>query len=374
MLKKILLSSPTMHSEEMQYIKDAFDKNWIALLGENVEEFEHALAKKVGRKYGIATSSGTTALHLAYKWVGVKRGDVVFCSDLTFAATANPIIYEGGVPVFIDSERETWNMDPDALEKAFAICPKPKAVVLVHIYGVPAQIDRIRELCDFYQVPLIEDAAESLGATYKGKQTGSFGALAAVSFNGNKIITTSGGGMLFTDEKDADAKIRFWATQAQDKAPHYQHSEIGYNYRLSNILAGVGRGQLMHLEEHIAAKKKIYHTYKKAFASLPVAMNPYLPDCEPSFWLSCMTIDQGVDVLPMQIIKALSNVNVESRPAWKPMHMQPVFADCKFVQVADTPVSEDIFLRGLCLTSDIKMTDADFDRIINVVKEVFDAS
>ena len=377
---RIYLSSPTMHGEELRFIQDAFDKNWVAPLGENLDELENAIAKRVGRRYGVALSSGTAALHLAYKWAGVKPGDLVFCSDLTFSATVNPILYEGGVPVFIDSERETWNMDPDALEKAFALYKKPKAVVVVHLYGVPAQIDRIVEICGRYGVPLIEDAAESLGAKHKGRETGSFGELAVVSFNGNKIITTSGGGMLLTNNEVAAKKARFWATQARDPAIHYQHSEVGYNYRMSNIVAGIGRGQFMHLDEHIAAKRWIYHKYQAAFSELPVEMNPYLADSEPNYWLSCLTVNEdymetkttkAAKATSEQIMTMLELINAEIRPIWKSMHLQPVFAGYEFMSVSKEPVSGDLFKRGLCLPSDIKMTDADIECVIDAVKGAF---
>lgn len=370
-MDRIYLSSPTMHGEELHFVLEAFDTNWVAPLGKNVDEFEKELAAYVGAKHGVALSTGTAALHLAYKWVGVKPGDIVFCSDLTFSATANPIVYEGGIPVFIDSEHDTWNMDPDALEAAFEKHPNPKAVVVVHLYGTPAKIDEIQAICEKHAVPLIEDAAESLGATYKGKKTGTFGELSALSFNGNKIITTSGGGMLMTDDEETAKKTRFWATQSRDPAPHYQHSEIGYNYRMSNIVAGIGRGQLMYIDEHIAIKKRIYETYKEAFTELPVTMNPYLTDSEPNFWLSCLTIDKDSRVTPQQIMTALEVMNAETRPIWKPMHMQPVFAQREFVTTFTNSTSEDVFTRGLCLPSDVKITDIDIERIIKVVKRAF---
>ena len=369
--KRIFLSSPTTHGEERNYIKDAFDKNWVAPMGENVDMFEKETAVYVGRNYGAALVSGTSALHLAFKWVGVKPGDLVFCSDLTFSATVNPIIYEGGIPVFIDSERDTWNLDPAALQKAFNEYPKPKAVVVVHLYGVPAKLDEILSICAEHGVPLIEDAAESLGATYKGNQTGSFGELSVLSFNGNKIITTSGGGMLLTDNKAAADKARFWATQSRDPAPHYQHSELGYNYRMSNIVAGIGRGQLLHLDEHIAAKKRIFETYKAALSDLPVTMNPFFTDSVPNYWLSCITVNEESSVIPLEIIAALEKINAEARPIWKPMHMQPVFEKYEFVSTEGKPVSEDIFSRGLCLPSDIKMTEEDLERVVTAVRGVF---
>jgi len=370
-LKRIHLSSPTTHGEELEFIRDAFDTNWVAPLGKNVDEFENELSSYVGMKHGVALSSGTAALHLAFKWVGVQPGDFVFCTDLTFAATVNPIVYEGGNPVFIDSENITWNMDPNALKSAFIKHPKPKAVVVVHLYGTPAQIEEIRSICDEHDVPLIEDAAESLGSIYKGKQTGSFGDISILSFNGNKIITTSGGGMLLTNNESMAKKARFWATQSRDPAPHYQHSELGYNYRMSNIIAGVGRGQFLHLDKHIAAKKQIFHTYHEAFSDLPISMNPYLSNCEPNFWLSCMKIENKCSVSPMMVIDALAEVNAEARPIWKPMHMQPVFASCDFISSSNVPVSKNVFDRGLCLPSDIKMTEDDLKRVIECVKNVF---
>lgn len=371
-MKKIYLSSPTMHGEEMTFIKEAFDTNWVAPLGKNVDEFESSVANYVGKQYGVALSSGTAALHLSYKLAGVTSGDLVFCSDLTFAATANPISYENGLQVFIDSEEDTWNMCPKALEKAFEKYPKPKAVVVVHLYGVPAKLDELQKICRSHGVPLIEDAAESLGATYKGVQTGKFGEMSIVSFNGNKIITTSGGGMLLTDNEAFAQKATFWSTQARDKTLHYQHSEIGYNYRMSNVVAGIGRGQMLHLDEHVAAKKRIYEKYSQGLADLPVKMNPYLECSSPNFWLSCIIIDTVCKVTPTDIIQALDEVGVESRPIWKPMHMQPVFADKDFVSVTDKAVSADIFARGLCLPSDIKMTAEEQDLIISTVRKCFD--
>ncbi len=373
MSKRIFLSSPTMHGEEQRYIKEAFDTNWVAPLGTNVDEFEKELASYVGVGHAAALSAGTAALHLAMKLAGVADGDVVFCSDLTFAATVNPVSYEKGVQVFLDSEEDSWNMDPKALEKAFEKYPNPKAVVLVNLYGTPAKLDVIRDICSAHQVPLIEDAAESLGAVYHGKQTGTFGTFGVFSFNGNKIITTSGGGMLVSDDAAAIEKARFWATQSRDPARHYQHSEIGYNYRMSNIVAGIGRGQLKALDLHIQKKKAIYETYKNELASLPgVQMNPYLPGSAPNFWLSCMTIDPASKVTPLDVMVALEQENIESRPIWKPMHMQPVFAEHDFIQAADgTPVSERIFERGVCLPSDVKNTEEDMERIIGIIKGLF---
>jgi dTDP-4-amino-4,6-dideoxygalactose transaminase len=373
MNKRIYLSSPTMHDLEMKYIQEAFDTNWVAPLGKNVDEFENEMASFIGVKHAAALVSGTASLHLALKLCKVQPGDFVFCSDLTFSATVNPVSYEGGVQVFIDCERETWNMDPRALERAFQKYPKPKAVIVANLYGIPAQLEEIKEICAHYSVPLIEDAAESLGATYRGKQTGTFGKYSALSFNGNKIITTSGGGMFLADDEDAVKKVRFWATQARDPAPHYQHSEIGYNYRMSNIVAGIGRGQLVYLNEHIQRKKQIYETYKQAFKDLPVSMNPYSKDSEPNFWLSCMLIDKEyTKVTYQQIMEALLHENIESRPIWKPMHLQPVFQHNDFITVdKDTDVGGDIFSRGLCLPSDVKITEEEQTRVISIIKGFF---
>ena len=371
-MKRILLSTPTMHGEEQQFIKEAFDTNWVAPLGANVDGFEKEMAEYVGVESAAACVSGTSALHLAIKLAGVKRGDVVFCSDMTFAATVNPVTYEGGIPVYIDSERETWNMDPSALEKAFEKYPDCKCVVLVHLYGVPAKIDEIKEICDRQGAVLIEDAAESLSATYKGRQTGSFGRYNAISFNGNKIITTSGGGMLLSDDDEAIKKARFWSTQSRDPAPWYQHSEVGYNYRMSNIVAGIGRGQLLHLDEHRLAKKAIYNRYLEGLKGLPVMMNPYLDCTEPNFWLSCMLLDEDCGVTAMDILNKLNEGNAEARPIWKPMHMQPLYDGNDFIYVEDSPVNEDIFARGLCLPSDIKMTEAEQDYIIDIIRSCFE--
>ena len=332
MEKRIFLSSPTMHGEEQQFIQEAFDTNWVAPLGKNVNEFEKELAAYVGVGHAAALTAGTAALHLAVKLAGVKWGDKVFCSDLTFSATVNPVSYEGGEQVFLESERETWNMDPRALEAAFAKYPDCKCVICANLYGTPAKLDEIRAICDAHGAVLIEDAAESLSATYKGRQTGTFGQYNALSFNGNKIITTSGGGML--------------------------------------LVAGIGRGQLLHLQEHRDRKEQIYRTYEAAFQDLPLTMNPYLPESRPNFWLSCMTIDPGCAVTPEQVRLALEAENIESRPIWKPMHLQPVFTGHDFISVGDN-VGEDIFARGLCLPSDIKMTDADMERVISVIRGLF---
>ncbi len=371
--EKIWLSSPTMHGEEQMFIKEAFDTNWVAPLGKNVNEFEKEVAAYVGCKAAAAMTAGTHALHLAVKLAGVGQGDIVLCSDLTFSATVNPVSYEGGVQVFIDSERDTWNMDPKALELAFQkYGDKVKAVMVANLYGTPAKLDEIVAICDKYGAVLIEDAAESLSAKYQGRQTGTFGKYNALSFNGNKIITTSGGGMFLSDDEEAVAKVRFWSTQARDQAPWYQHSELGYNYRMSNIVAGIGRGQMLHLEEHKAKKTEIYHRYRKAFEGFPVEMNPYTEDCEPNFWLSCFTVNpEAIEkVTPEKIRLALEAENIEARPIWKPMHLQPIFEGRDFITAGDS-VGEDIFVRGLCLPSDIKMTEEEQNRVIEIIKGLF---
>jgi Predicted pyridoxal phosphate-dependent enzyme apparently involved in regulation of cell wall biogenesis len=369
--KRIYLSSPTMHEEEMLFIKEAFDTNWIAPLGKNVDEFEKDLASYIGVKHAAALTSGTAAIHLALKWVGVEQSDIVFCSDLTFAATVNPVAYEQGRQIFIDSEPDTWNMDPKALEKAFEKYPNPKAVIVAHLYGTPARIDEIKAICDAHNTPLIEDAAESLGATYDGIQTGTFGQLSVVSFNGNKIITSSGGGMLLSNDEAAISKARFWATQARDPALHYLHSEIGYNYRMSNIVAGIGRGQMIHLKEHIASKKKIYETYESELENLPFSMNPHLANSEPNYWLSCLLLEESCKITPLQVIRTLAEENIECRPIWFPMHLQPLYKGYEFISAEGNAVSEDVFARGLCLPSDIKMTDEEIHRVIDMIKGLF---
>lgn len=370
--KKVWLSSPTMHGEEQMYVQEAFDTNWVSTVGANLEEFEKSICEKVGCKYAVALSSGTAALHLAVKLAGVKQRDKVFCSDMTFAATVNPVSYEKGEQIFIDEERDTWNMNPVALKKAFQLYPDTKTVIVANLYGTPAKLDEIRAICDEYGATLIEDAAESLGATYKGIQTGTFGTYNAISFNGNKIITTSGGGMLLTDDEAAAKKARFWSTQSREDFPWYQHEEIGYNYRMSNILAGIGRGQLLHLQEHIALKKAIYERYKEGLKDLPVTMNPYLEDTEPNFWLSCILIDEGCVVTPEMIRVKLEEYNAEARPIWKPMHMQPIFKGYKYVTAEDdVDVGADIFARGLCLPSDIKMTAEMQNDVIEIIRDVF---
>lgn len=374
--KRIFLSTATVHGEEMQFVKEAFDKNWIAPLGFNCDGFEAEMSEYLGgnsedKYHCLALSAGTAAIHLAMKLAGVKAGDTVFCSDTTFAATVNPVSYEGAKQVFIDSEFDTWNMDPSALEKAFQKYPDTNVVALAHLYGSPAKMDEILAVCEKHNAVLIEDAAEALSATYKGRQCGTFGKYNIISFNGNKIITSSGGGMLVTSDKQARDKALFWATQAREAAPWYQHEEIGYNYRMSNVVAGIGRGQLIHLEEHRTAKEKIYRRYEQAFKDLPVKMNPYLEDTRPNFWLSCILIDEDCPVDPMDIMNKLNDANVEARPIWKPMHMQPVFKDNDFISVSDVPVGEKIFKRGLCLPSDIKMTEEEQDIIIDIIKSMF---
>ena len=366
MEKRIPLATPTMHGEELVFVQEAFDKNWIAPLGFNCDNFETELAAYLGRdQYALSLSAGTAAIHLAVKLAGVKPGDLVFCSDMTFAATVNPVCYEGGVPVFIDSEAETWNMDPEALELAFQKYPDTKVVVLAHLYGTPAKMDEILDVCRRHDAILIEDAAEALSATYHGRQCGTFGRYGIVSFNGNKIITTSGGGMLLTQTK-ADRDFAFkLSTQAREPAPWYQHEHIGYNYRMSNVVAGIGRGQLLHLEEHRAKKTAIYRRYERGLAGLKLSMNPYLADSVPNFWLSCLLLEDGD---PMELMKKLNEHNIESRPIWKPMHMQPVFAANDFISAAGRPVNEDIFARGLCLPSDIKMTEDEQDYVIETIK------
>lgn len=372
--KRIYLSSPTMHGEEQEFIKEAFDTNWVAPLGPNVNAFEAEMTRYTGAAHASALSAGTAAIHLALRILGIGKGDVVFVPSLTFSATCNPVVYENATPVFIDSERDTWNMSPEALRKAFEKYQNPKAVIVVHLYGTPAKLDEIMEICKEHNVPLIEDAAESLSSTYKGKHTGTFGRIGIYSFNGNKIITTSGGGMLVSDEEEITKRATFLATQARDPARYYQHSQIGYNYRMSNITAGIGRGQLLHLEEHKALKKEIYRQYKEAFRDIPyLTMNPLNKDGDANCWLSCVTISEGCKVTPDMVMDALEQENIESRPIWKPMHLQPVFAEYDFITAGDEgrSVAEDIFYRGLCLPSDIKNTSEDMELIIRTVKNLF---
>lgn len=403
--EKIWLSSPTMHGDELKYMTEAFETNWMSTIGENIDEVEKMICEKVGCKYAIALSAGTAAMHLAVKLAGVKHGDRAFCSDMTFDATVNPVVYEGGIPIFIDTEYDTWNMDPVALEKAFELYPDVKVVVVVHLYGTPGKIDEIKAICNKHGAVIVEDAAESLGATYKGRHTGTFGDYSCISFNGNKIITGSSGGMLLTDSKEAADKVRKWSTQSRENAPWYQHEELGYNYRMSNVIAGVVRGQIPYLEEHIAQKKAIYMRYKEAFKDLPVKMNPYdEKNSEPNFWLSCMIIDEDAmckqvrserdycyvsesgKTCPHEILDELAKINAEGRPIWKPMHMQPIYRMNGFVTKDGNgrartnayiageanDVGMDIFNRGLCLPSDNKMTPEQQDRIIEVIKNCFE--
>lgn len=402
---KIWLSSPTMHGEELKYMTEAYETNWMSTIGANINEVEKMTAEKVGSKYAVALSCGTASLHLAVKLAGVKQGDKVFCSDMTFAATVNPIAYEGGIPIFIDEEYESWNMDPVALEKAFELHPDVNVVVIANLYGTPAKYDEILSICKKHNAVLIEDAAESFGATYKGKQTGTFGDCGVISFNGNKIITGSSGGMLLTDDLNVANRVRKWSTQSRENAPWYQHEELGYNYRMSNVVAGVVRGQLPYLEEHIEKKKEIYFRYKEGLADLPVKMNPYIENImEPNFWLSCMMINKDYmskqvrsdsEALyvkekgkssPTEILETLAYYNAEGRPIWKPMHMQPIYRNNPYVTAKGsgrantnayiasgdiTDVGADIFNRGLCLPSDIKMTKDEQKRVIEIVKGCF---
>jgi dTDP-4-amino-4,6-dideoxygalactose transaminase len=366
MADRIFLSSPHMSDEgyEMQYVKEAFDTNWIAPLGENVNKFEEALATMVGSKSAAALSSGTAAIHLALKAAGVGEGDIVFCPTLTFSATANPIIYQNAIPVFIDSDYETWNMSPKALEEAFEKYPNVKAVIVVHLYGLSADMDKIVELCKKHNVVLIEDAAESLGTYYKGKHTGTFGDYGIFSFNGNKIITTSGGGMLVSDNEERISKVRFWATQSRDAARHYQHSELGFNYRMSNVVAGIGRGQLKVLEQRVQKKNYLFESYKRELGGLEgVEFMPSNDWNEPNYWLSSLILSGKVR--PIDIMEALEKENIESRPIWKPMHKQPFFEKYDFV---GTDVSEKLFENGVCLPSDTKMTDVDLERVVKIIK------
>ena len=390
--KKVWLSSPTMHGDEIQYVEEAYRTNWMSTVGKNIDAIEEAVARKVGCRHAVALSSGTAALHLAVKLAGVGQGDTVFSTDMTFAATVNPVMYEKATPVFIDTEYDTWNMDPYALEKAFVLYPDTRVILLANLYGTPAKLDEICAIAKKHGALLIEDAAESLGATYKGRQTGSFGTYNAISFNGNKIITGSSGGMLLTDDPDAAARARKWSTQSRENAPWYQHEEIGYNYRMSNVIAGVVRGQLPHLEEHIAQKKAIYERYREGFRDLPVTMNPYDESImEPNFWLSCLLIDKDAlcheersdteaiyrsapgKSCPAEILAALSAAGAEGRPIWKPMHMQPIYRTAPFVTRGreGTDVGADIFARGLCLPSDNKMTKEEQDTVIEIVKSCF---
>lgn len=376
--KRIYLASPHMGGMEQKFVQEAFDTNWVAPLGPNVNNFEKEVAEYVGAKDAAALVSGTSAIHLALKALGIKSGDRVFCTSLTFAASCNPIMYENGEPVFIDSEPESWNMSPIALEKAFVKAEEenkmPIAVIVVHLYGQSADMDKIMDICEKYNTPIIEDAAESLGAIYKGKQTGTFGKFGIFSFNGNKIITTSGGGMLVSDDSERIAKARFWSTQARDNARHYEHTELGYNYRMSNITAGIGRGQLRVLDERITQKKHIFERYTEAFNDIEdIEMMPICEYGEPNYWLSCMTLKEGSKVKPLDIILALEELNIESRPIWKPMNIQPYYSEFNFFNHNDEGISvgEDIFNRGVCLPSDTKMSEEEMDKVINIIKGLF---
>ncbi len=415
---KIWLASPTMHGDELKYMQEAYETNWMSTVGVNINEVERLTCAKIGCAYSVALSSGTAALHLAIKLAGEQlygqpaaghgalEGHKAFCSDMTFDATVNPVAYEGGELVFIDTEYDTWNMDPAALEKAFEMYPDVKLVVVAHLYGTPGKIDEIRKICDKHGALIVEDAAESLGASYKGRQTGGFGDFNAISFNGNKIITGSSGGMFLTDSKDDANKVRKWSTQSREDAAWYQHEELGFNYRMSNVIAGVVRGQYPYLEEHIEQKKAIYERYKEGLKGLPVSMNPYDADnSEPNFWLSCMIIDDEAmcaqvrgekDALyvpeqgkscPTEILEAISLLNAEGRPIWKPMHMQPIYRMNPFItangngrarsnayikETGMIDVGADIFSRGLCLPSDNKMTADQQDAIIEIIRKCFE--
>ncbi len=373
----IYLASPHMSAEgyEQEYIKEAFDTNWIAPLGKNVNEFEKELASYVGASDAAALSSGTSAIHLALKAAGVRQGDVVICQDLTFSATVNPVAYEKAVPVFVDSDYETWDMSPEALEDALKKYPNAKAVMPVHLYGNPANMERIMEICGRYGVPVIEDAAESLGTIYHGKYTGTFGDYGAFSFNGNKIITTSGGGMLVCNleeekAKERIAKVRFWATQAREPARHYEHKEIGYNYRMSNILAGIGRGQMKVLEQRVEQKRKIFAYYQEYLGDLEgISFMPVHENERANCWLSVIQIAEDCPVKPLDVMVALEQGDVESRPVWKPMHLQPVFAGCDYIDHGG--VAETLFNRGVCLPSDTKMTEEDLERVCGIIRRLW---
>ncbi|MCR5638315.1 MAG: DegT/DnrJ/EryC1/StrS family aminotransferase [Lachnospiraceae bacterium] len=412
---KVWLSSPTMHGEELKYMKEAYDTNWLSTLGENVNEVERLAAEFIGVKYAVALSAGTASVHLALKLAGRKvygmpevghgtlEGKRVFCSDMTFAATVNPVIYEGGIPVFIDTERDSWNMDPVALEKAFELYPEVRIVVVAHLYGTPGKLDELSAIIKKHNAILVEDAAESMGATYKGAQTGTFGKYNTISFNGNKIITGSSGGCFLTDDLESANKVRKWSTQAREDANWYEHEEIGYNYRMSNVIAGVVRGQFPYINEHIARKKAIYNRYKEGLKDLPVSMNPIPDCCEPNYWLSCLLIDEDAmceqvrsdrevcyvkaegKTCPTEILEAMHSINAEGRPIWKPMHMQPIYRlnpyivregngrarTDAYVPGGINDVGADIYQRGVCLPSDIKMTADQQDKIIEVIKECF---
>ena len=413
--KKVWLASPTMHGDELKYITEAYDSNWMSTVGANINEVEHIAAQKAEMKYAVALSSCTAALHLCVRAAGERlygrpaighgavEGRRVFCSDMTFAATLNPVVYEGGIPVFIDTERDTWNMNPRALERAFEIYPEVQLVVAAHLYGFPGKADEIRAVCDAHGALLIEDAAESMGATYKGRQTGSFGDYAAISYNGNKIITGSSGGCLLTNDLEVANKARKWSKQARENTPWYQHEEVGYNYRMSNVVAGVVRGQYPHLEEHIAQKKAVYERYCEGLRDLPVTMNPIVDGTEPNYWLSALIIDEDAmcaqlrddsralyypkagKSCPTEILEVLAKYNAEGRPIWKPMHMQPMYRlhECigregslrcrtnAYIAGGVPDVGADIFQRGLCLPSDNKLTEEQVDGIIALIHACF---
>jgi len=414
--KRVWLSSPTMHGDELKYMKEAYTSNWMSTVGENINEVEKKVCEYTGSKYAVALSAGTASLHLAIKAAGIKvygmpksganvlEGKKVFCSDMTFAETVNPVVYEGGEPVFIDSEYDTWNMDPKSLKKAFEIYPDVKIVVIAHLYGTPGKIEELNKIIEEHNAVLVEDAAESLGATYKGRQTGTFGDYNILSFNGNKIITGSSGGCFLTDDEEAAKKVRKWSTQAREDAPWYQHEELGYNYRMSNVIAGVVRGQLPYLDEHIARKKAIYERYKAGLKDLPLLLNPFdNENSNPNFWLSCLIVDSDAmcrqvrsenetcyiketgKTCPTEILESLSKINAEGRPIWKPMHMQPIYRMNPFITKEGsgrartnayisgeiTDIGMDIYNRGLCLPSDIKMTTDEQDRIIEVIRSCF---
>lgn len=371
--KRIFLSSPAMGGQEQDYIKRAFDTNWIAPLGSNVDDFERKIAEYVGCNAALALCSGTSAIHLGLKALGVQKGDIVFCSDLTFAASCNPIRYEHALPVFIDCEPGSWNMSPKALERALEMY-SPKAVIVVHLYGEPANILEMKAICDEHGVPILEDAAESLGSTVEGRQTGTFGKVGAYSFNGNKIITTSGGGMLVSDDVSLVEKARFWATQARDKAPYYQHSDLGYNYRLSNICAGIGLGQMEVLDEHIVKKHAIREAYAAAFEGIAaLSLNPVDVYGRGNRWLTCISIDPSSSISPVNVLDALAKNDIEARPIWKPMSLQPYYAEYPVFSHGGGEQCEgwSIFEQGLCLPSDINMTDRDQARVIDIVADLF---
>lgn len=373
---RIYLSPPCMNGTELDYINEAFQTNWIAPFGPNLIGFEQEMCDYVGSKHGVALASGTGAIHMGLMYLGVGKGDIVFCSDLTFSGSCNPIAYLGAKAVFIDSEYESFNMDPDALQKAFekyeAMGKLPKAVIVVDLYGNSAKYDKILPICEKYNVPVLEDAAEALGTVYKGKKCGTFGKVSALSFNGNKIITTSGGGMALSDDEDAIKKIHFWSNQSKENVNYYLHNEIGYNYRMSNICAGIGRGQLKNMDERVAARTRNYEFYKQAFSDLPVTMAPVLEGCTPNFWLSVFLIDEGIDVTPDDVINALADNNIESRRAWNPMHNQPVFSDMDFVSCKEgESVGDGIFRRGVCLPSGTAMTEEQLEKVADIVKKTF---